>query len=702
MRIPGIAFNKPSDWAAGRAINLDISEQGVTLRRELKYSASGRFPIIAPGAPISAIAPDQTGKLYVLDMNGAVYLLDPSYPAPELLLSASYHHDASDSLLLGTAGRFAILPYQPTLATISVYAAVNGQCLWQHNLITTDAEQVETLAAEHAGEQLHILQRRKSILIVDDSEPAHEPQTVWSYELHSYDWNGRFIRAQSLPDVIAGDRENIAHSLHDHDRWKMTVSSSDFYIAAPHSSTIWRWKETGELSGFSLPGCRLEGDMIGVADGAIYAGVYDLRNDSEAAAYLIAIRSDREWERVSGYTGRVDELLRSGEQLLVHDASAAAMTIFRRNRMIRSPLETDSLPRGHLLLPSADSGTEGNMWHNLRIDAEVPPETRLIVHYYAADHTQIQWRNRVYTLDEWLHAPEIGDRQRLQYIHEHWQSLPLNPLNALFPEAHGRYLWIAIELSGSWTQAPIVRELELFYPRTSLLHYLPELYQEQGEQSFLGRFLALFGHFFRELHQQIDEMPYRLDPELNEGEFLRWLAGWVGIAADESWDDALLRRYLHMMPRLYRIRGTREAMVLTMELITGKRPYVLEHFQYKHLLYDPDWSEALKPLYNDMPYSFLVLVPPDTVHSERQKEMLQRILHEEKPVMTEAELVVLEPRMRLGGHTYLEINSVLSRPSRMSIDEQSVVSYDTVLTDGGETAAATFPFRLDEAIKLEH
>lgn len=342
------------------------------------------------------------------------------------------------------------------------------------------------------------------------------------------------------------------------------------------------------------------------------------------------------------------------------------------------------------------------MWHNLRIDAEVPPETRLIVHYYAADHTQIQWRNRVYTLDEWLHAPEIGDRQRLQYIHEHWQSLPLNPLNALFPEAHGRYLWIAIELSGSWTQAPIVRELELFYPRTSLLHYLPELYQEQGEQSFLGRFLALFGHFFRELHQQIDEMPYRLDPELNEGEFLRWLAGWVGIAADESWDDALLRRYLHMMPRLYRIRGTREAMVLTMELITGKRPYVLEHFQYKHLLYDPDWSEALKPLYNDMPYSFLVLVPPDTVHSERQKEMLQRILHEEKPVMTEAELVVLEPRMRLGGHTYLEINSVLSRPSRMSIDEQSVVSYDTVLTDGGETAAATFPFRLDEAIKLEH
>ncbi len=702
MRIPGIAFNKPADWSAGRMINLDISEQGVTLRRELKYSASGRFPVVAGGGPISAVAADPTGKLYVLDLNGAVYLLDPAYPAPELLLPASHLHAASESLLLGTTGRFAILPLQPAQVMISVYAAVNGQCLWQASPAIEAGETIETLAAEYNTSGLHILQRKQILPTSPDSETEQAEQLIWSYELHSYDWNGRLLHSRSLPNELAGDCENIAHSVHEHDRWKIAAHGGEFYIAAPHSSTIWSWNEQGELSGFSLPGCRLEGNMTEGPDGVVYAGVYDLRNDSEAAAYVIAIHSQGEWERVPGYTGHVDELLRSGEQLLVYDTSGAAMTIFRRNRMIRSPLETDSLPRGHLLLPSADSGAEDNMWHNLRIEAEIPPETRLIVYYYAANHAQIQWRNRVYTLDEWLHAPEIGDKQRLQYIREHWQSLPLNPLNALFPEARGRYLWIALELSGSWTQAPIVHELELFYPRTSLLHYLPELYQEQGEQSFLGRFLALFGHFFRELHQQIDEMPYRLDPDLNEGEFLRWLAGWVGIAADESWDDALLRRYLHMMPRLYRIRGTREAMVLTMELMTGKRPYVLEHFQYKHLLYDPEWSEALKPLYNDMPYSFLVLVPPDTVHSERQKEMLQRMLHEEKPVMTEAELVVLEPRIRLGGHTYLEINSVLSRPSRMSIDEQSVVSYDTVLTDGGEAAAATFPFRLDEAIKLEH
>ncbi|WP_322924046.1 phage tail protein [Paenibacillus campi] len=701
MRIPGIAFNKPSDWVTGKAINLDIGEQGITLRREMKYSASGRFPVIAPGVPIHAIAAERNGKLYMMDNRGAVFLLDPAYPAPELLLAATYREHMSESLLLGTTERFAILPLHPRQAMISVYAAINGQCLWQVNVSVVDGESVQTLAAAHESEQLHLLQRRRTIPLQED-EAESDGQPIWNYELHSYNWNGRLLRSRSLPNHLANAKGNADHPARDRDRWKMAVYGETIYVAAPNSSTIWSWNEAGEPSGFSLVGYRLEGDMSEGPDGAIYAGVHDLRSANEMAAYLIVISPQGDWERVPGYTGRVDELLRSGEQLLVHDASAAIMTIFRRNRMIRSPLETDGLPRGHLLLPSADSGTEGNMWHNLRIDADVPPETRLIVHYYAADHMQIQWRNRVYTIDEWLHAPEIGNRQRLHYIHEHWQALPLNPLNALFPEARGRYLWVALELSGSWTQAPLVRELELFYPRTSLLHYLPELYQEQGEQSFLGRFLALFGHFFRELHQQIDEMPYRFDPELIEGDFLRWVAGWVGIAADESWDDDLLRRYLHRMPGLYRIRGTREAMVQTMELMTGKRPYVLEHFQYKHLLHDPDWNEALKPLYNDMPYSFLVLVPPDTVHSERQKEMLQRMLHEEKPVMTEAELVVLEPRIRLGAHTYLEINSVLSRPSRMSIDEQSVVSYDTVLTDGGETAAATFPFRLDEAIKLEH
>ncbi len=701
MRIPGIAFNKPSDWLSGRSVNLDISEHGITLYRELKYSASGRYPVITSGTPIRAVATDHNGKLYALDVHGAVFLLDPTYPAPEMLLPAPRRPLTTESLLLGTNGRFAIIPLHPQQMTISVYAALNGQCLWEAERIGDDKDTVETLAAEQEKDRLHLLQRRQK-LVTFDEEDRQASSPVWSYEMHSYDWNGRLLRSRTLPDQIAADQDHIFSTSHHPDRWKMAANQDTFYLAAWNSSTIWSWNEAGELGGISLPGCRLEGDMIYGSDGAIYAGVHDLRTDNGLDAYLIAIQSDGSWERVPGYTGRVDELLRNGDQLLVHDATAAAMTIFRRNRIIRAPLETDRLPRGHLLLPSADSGTEGNMWHNLRLDADVPPETRVIVHYYAADHTQIQWRNRIYTLDEWLRAPEIGDKQRFAYIHEHWSVLPLNPLNSLFPEAKGRYLWIALELSGSWTQAPVVRELELFYPRSSLLHYLPELYQEQGEQSFLGRFLALFGHFFRELHQEIDEMPYRLDPQLNEGEFLRWLAGWVGIAADESWDDELLRQYLQMMPQLYRIRGTREAMVQTMQLLTGKRPYILEHFQYKHLLHDPEWSESLQRLYNDMPYSFLVLVPPGTVHSEREKDMLQRMLQAEKPVMTEAELVVLEPRIRLGGHTYLEINSVLSRPSRMSIDEQSVVSYDTVLTDGGETVAATFPFRLDEAIKLEH
>lgn len=697
MRIPGIVLHTPADWHTGRMINVQADEHGLTLQTEWRYSASGRFPVAAIGTSLHSLAADNNGRLYMLDGNGTVSLLDPAYPAPEPLLTAGTATFPAESVLLGTHDRFAVIPLGQHHMLIGVYASANGQCLWLQYSNTVEQDSY-TLAAELAEDRLYILRKMREVELEDAVDDRS-----WRYEVCSYDWQGRSIAKYDLPDQLDVDHHNTGVIPHREERWMLAISQQQMYIAAPFSGTVWMRQPDGEISGFSLRGCRLHADLIGGSDGRVYAGVQDLEPDGTyGELYLASLGNDGSRSRIAGYSGQIDMLLAGAGQLFTYDASAAAVTVFRRSRMIRSPNETGGLPRGMLMLPSIDSGLEDNVWHNIQLDADIPPETRMIVYYLAADTQQIQWRNEVWTMDDWLMSPKVSDTHRLHYIHQHWSVLPHNPHNAIFPDATGRYIWVALEFYGSWAQAPVLRQLELFYPRSSLMEYLPELYQQSDRHQFLERFLSIFGHFFRELHQQIDHMPRVLDPQLSEGEFLRWLAGWVGLAADDSWDDELLRRYLQMMPELYRIRGTKEAMLRTLELLTGTRPHILEHFQYKHLLHDPDWKRTVQSLYSDMPYSFVVLIPPGVIASERQKEMLQRVINGEKPVMTEAALIVLEPRIRLGGHTYLEVNSILSHSSRLAIDEQSVVSYDTVLTDGNESAVATFPFRMDEAITLEH
>ncbi len=175
-----------------------------------------------------------------------------------------------------------------------------------------------------------------------------------------------------------------------------------------------------------------------------------------------------------------------------------------------------------------------------------------------------------------------------------------------------------------------------------------------------------------------------------------------------------------MLISLYKKRGTREGLEESIELFTGKKPFVVERFQafkectgsisqpcsnektislpsqeriffppndilVKDCLESKDARDDVKeePLINNLygteRFSFYVLLADPDLDATAQSRV-RRIIEEQKPAHTSYELKVLEPWFYLDKHTYLEINTVVTEP-KFVLEKTSMIGRDTVLHD---------------------
>jgi phage tail-like protein len=108
----------------------------------------------------------------------------------------------------------------------------------------------------------------------------------------------------------------------------------------------------------------------------------------------------------------------------------------------------------------------------------------------------------------------------------------------------------------------------------------------------------------------------------------------------------------------------------------------------------PGFDEILVGLYGSDPYCFCVLLDSARVKSESERATVRRIIDSEKPAHTCAGMRVLQPWIQLDSHTYLEVNTLLSKPS-LRLDFGASLPHDTVLTDIEEAAQLETHARLD-------
>src|SRR5258706_11255149 len=96
---------------------------------------------------------------------------------------------------------------------------------------------------------------------------------------------------------------------------------------------------------------------------------------------------------------------------------------------------------------------------------------------------------------------------------------------------------------------------------------LPAIFQE--EDPFTVRFTQAFDDSLAPIFSTLDNLPAYFDARYAPEDFLGWLAGWVAVELDETWDVGRRRVAVLNGAELLRRRGTAGGLAAEIELATG-------------------------------------------------------------------------------------------------------------------------------------
>lgn len=667
-------------WEKGLVKNLDVSDKGIMLKRDPSYIlertiATGWFEA-------TDIVVDACSVLYILDARGdRILTYDPRNNRMEGLgcggggsLPGQFKEPRGIAL-----GRDTLFIADTGNSRIQAFARVNLQVRW---IVGTSDSEGRLIPKGACG-------NFNPIDIVADRGMKSEAIYVldgMNHRVLKFDAGGRFKGTCAEDELeepvqIALDTAGFLYVL-DKKRGKVLKFS-------PEKKDVLVQPE------YSLATLEIEPAGLAVdLGGSVYVGdIRELKGKEEERFIHTFSPSGHYMGPLLGYQGScaciaMDECgnfyLTSGKR-----DEIAFLRFVRDRYAIKEP--------GTYITHAFDSTEPGCRWHKIVFDADVPHKTHIEVYCHSSDKEKSQ--------EELLELPEARWSPLLPFY-----SSSQNLREALVRGPPGRYLWLKLKLiSSDEYQTPKVRSIKVVFPRISYLRYLPAVYQEEeASKDFLERFLSLFESFLYAKEEEISHLARYVDLDATPNEFLAWLGTWVGVIFDESWSAEKRRIFLQRAADLYKKRGTRAGLEELIEIYTGDKPMIVENAQ----LYRQNTAartscgvnEELKATLEDLfgaptPHRFCVLLHPQQVRNEAQLKTIKTIVETEKPAHTVAGVVVLQPWFYLDMHTYLGINTCLSKPV-MRLGITSVISRDTVLSDGEESGQLERRSRLGVDTKL--
>ncbi len=105
--------------------------------------------------------------------------------------------------------------------------------------------------------------------------------------------------------------------------------------------------------------------------------------------------------------------------------------------------------------------------------------------------------------------------------------------------------------------------------RTRIGQMLPAMFHDDD---MAQRWCAGLDDVLAPVPATLDSFWAYLDPKIAPLDFVEWLAGWVGLDLDQTWDEARRRELVASAHRLYDARGTVRGLSELIELYTGVRP----------------------------------------------------------------------------------------------------------------------------------
>jgi phage tail-like protein len=228
--------------------------------------------------------------------------------------------------------------------------------------------------------------------------------------------------------------------------------------------------------------------------------------------------------------------------------------------------------QGQLLTRALDSGIPRCRWHRLILDAEIPAGTRVSL---AVATSEIPLpASQGAAEPDWpgfpVGLPHPGD----------WQIIAAGQPDALIRTPPGRYLFLRLRLTSDGSATPRVRRIHIDFPRATSADLLPAVYRDDGVAGdFTERFLALFDASLGTVDAAVARFPALIDGARARDEVLPWIARFLAVTLDETWDAETRRRILKAAPDLFRRRGTRGGLSASIRLAYGlaEDPAITEH-----------------------------------------------------------------------------------------------------------------------------
>ncbi len=657
------SFRQPPDWKRGTSRQIELTEDGLSITSERVYRPERRHQITHPGLtpPITDTVLDQRGRWLFMDSSGVIWRTDLSSSHVETI--ARTVESGSGCPARFTATSDSVIVMQPDPRTVLQSISIEStQIRW-----TT----VDWHGQSYYGYALAI-DRDQGIVVLAN---VNDSQLVQLLRFNASGEAEGSILLSALGEV------DLANVPPDRFELSMDASGQGWLLDREQGRVIQLQLHTNTAAELAVPEelgrfitiCGSGSDMIW--------GLLDTGDDTTAPSL---IRMDRNGSiRERGYTGneRGHRLLAGrGCLYLLHTADRVIHTI----RPISETAVWEPFGRrlGVWITDALDSGAEETEWHKIVMNATQKLDTQIIIRVYASEEREVVLGQQKVDLDAYIADTTIPSESKLAMLTTLWTQKLTDPEDALLLDVKGRYLWLFVELIGSEQHTPVVHSLEVHFPRSTYLDYLPSIYQRhEPTRDFLSRYLSLFQTMLDETDQRIAQVTRAFDVSGAEGSSLRWLLGWLGIRGEDYWTEEQLRLLLTQAPAIYNLRGTKVAMESLIAIFTGEKPIILEYEQVKPLKENPELGGVAERLYAADPHVFNVLVKAEHADTEMKRVALQQLIDAFKPAFASCKLVILQPWVYMDLHSYLGMNTVLSEPTLLTLDGRSSMPHHTITID---------------------
>lgn len=337
-----------------------------------------------------------------------------------------------------------------------------------------------------------------------------------------------------------------------------------------------------------------------------------------------------------------------------------------------------------------DSQEKKNEWHRLRMQVKDGEEHNWKLQIYCSDSKTLFLGKDSMEVEEVIYAEHLTLEQKLEWMRPAGVKFIHGQKDVLLHDVVGRYLWICIQTVqrlGVWDG---IQEIRFDFPKRSWISYLPEVYQQKEKsRSFLERYLGIFQSIYEDLTEQIEHVPWWVDPDSTKPEFLNWIAEWIALDDVAIWNEDQLRYLLNHAMRLYRMRGTPEYLKEMVRLYTGCEAYLVEYHQISRVQNRLKEVAHLKKLYGDDAYTFSLLVNMGEENRKKGYHALTQIVEHAVPAHMECRIILLQPYMFLDQYSYLGVNSRLNQYRTMQLDGMSAMHFAKLPDEAGKCIGKT-------------